>query len=604
MGGLRTPWLRVVQRWCVCLVQSDYPEREEPVADWRGARREIAMAWCNWIMILVLALAGSAPARAETGYEIAADVWLTSRLAGFVRPNAKVGDIDQSMTQLFHSNDVDGGGISETDYSLADQIRLAKERARELGRVLEKDLDGDGQITREEIAAIVRPEARQFIIVQGVRIAPTEAQVAEIVRQLTIKGLADDKNNDGVLSFEELQASITERVMKRFHTWNSMRNRVPMSLDRNGDGTVALEEYVAQVLTLLASVDTDRDGIISDREAAAFGASARVAQRAELEANRRAQDSLRMREIVKRCGFPKASGAHVVLVGTYAGTGLSDVSIGGGDVDIGAAKVSIEPGEGALFVVLTSHEAVVWQFAGAVERVKNVVVQSIRGTTSAGPRSGVVGVPRERVHFAPSVDCLRYFSSSKGSLPVQTAGQLRNLIDGVVHTTIGAFAIGDVKVPSGGVTVAATFESGRRTAVSGAGAPIWRVLKDYVASGLVSYEPADVVAAQKVDKANVLGHVAGLAQLLDSGALQLVNGGVAQFDLTAAASDQKASGKGTTLPREFRIVKPMRFPPGLSGAHRIKFLLKHGVPLPDGDAGQSCVLSEATGERLAGNGPC
>ena len=60
---------------------------------------------------------------------------------------------------------------------------------------------------------------------------------------------------------------------------------------------------------------------------------------------------------------------------------------------------------------------------------------------------------------------------------------------------------------------------------------------------------------------------AGLAQLVQSGALT-------------------QNGLG-----EFLINKKITFPAGLTGAHGVKFLLRRGVPKPDGDPGHSAVLS-------------
>jgi len=83
-----------------------------------------------------------------------------------------------------------------------------------------------------------------------------------------------------------------------------------------------------------------------------------------------------------------------------------------------------------------------------------------------------------------------------------------------------------------------------------------------------------VVASTSAEPYEVLPEQAGLIQLVQSGALT-----------------QNALG-------EFLINRKIRFPAGLAGAHSVKFLLRLGVPEPEGDPGHSTVISEDTGAPL------
>jgi hypothetical protein len=56
--------------------------------------------------------------------------------------------------------------------------------------------------------------------------------------------------------------------------------------------------------------------------------------------------------------------------------------------------------------------------------------------------------------------------------------------------------------------------------------------------------------------------------------------------------------------REFQIHRKIRFPAELTGAHAARFLLLKGVPVPDGDPGHSCVVSEETGRPLTNSLLC
>ncbi|MFM1813926.1 MAG: hypothetical protein RLZ98_621 [Pseudomonadota bacterium] len=559
------------------------------------------MAFFRNALVVAIAAALIAPSTAEASDTFTGEDWMRARLAGLVRENRKIDEIERSLLKYFEDSDLDGGGVTAADHDLADRVKLAKDRAREVSRSLERDLDGDGNITRQEIEVLVAPEARKLIVVRGVRITPTAEQVREIMVQLMEKALADDANRDGVISFSELQEAATNRLKKR-NLFYANYTRVPMLLDTDRDGIVTLKEYEAVMKSILRGVDSDNNGIVSAFEAGDFRVRASAAQRAEREERRREQEAQRMSDLIGRCGFPKAQkGQEMHLVGAYTAKGIANVDIGGSDIDVGAAQVVIEAGDEPLYVVLTSYDAVVWKFTGALHRVQNVVVQSIKGSGTKVSRSGVVGIDRARVHFSPDPGCLRYFSTSVGSQAVSAAGRLRVLSGGGVAKLAGTYGLSRVSLPGGKIESSMLMDGAQVADGKGAGAVLWQALRQYSPGGLVSLKPEDVVAAVTVKRAEVLPHIAGIAQLVDAGALQPI-AAVQAFDLSGRA--QKSGGAKSDHPREFRIVKKIRYPAGLTGAHGIKFLLKRGVPAPEGDPGFACVLSEETGQRIAGNGRC
>jgi hypothetical protein len=93
------------------------------------------------------------------------------------------------------------------------------------------------------------------------------------------------------------------------------------------------------------------------------------------------------------------------------------------------------------------------------------------------------------------------------------------------------------------------------------------------------------------------------AQLLDEGALE-VAGHARVITIgpgpteRGTASDWARKQGARTVASEFRIVRKMRFPAGLSGAHSVRFILARGVPMPDGSPGHSTVISEETGQPV------
>jgi len=54
---------------------------------------------------------------------------------------------------------------------------MAQRRAQTISQILHYDLDGDGIVTKDEIAAVMQPRARQMINANGVRLEPTPQQI-------------------------------------------------------------------------------------------------------------------------------------------------------------------------------------------------------------------------------------------------------------------------------------------------------------------------------------------------------------------------------------------------------------------------------------------
>jgi hypothetical protein len=102
--------------------------------------------------------------------------------------------------------------------------------------------------------------------------------------------------------------------------------------------------------------------------------------------------------------------------------------------------------------------------------------------------------------------------------------------------------------------------------------------------GVVTIDPAQVVATSPAEPYDVLPYGFGLAQLVFGGALEVLDDGIFYG---------------------FRIARDLpRFPAGLHGAHLTHFVLGRGVPMPAGSPGHSCVTSEETGLPLVNESIC
>ncbi len=94
---------------------------------------------------------------------------------------------------------------------------------------------------------------------------------------------------------------------------------------------------------------------------------------------------------------------------------------------------------------------------------------------------------------------------------------------------------------------------------------------------------------------------------MDEGALEAVGSRrVRRFGNLTIVGEANVEGQRAdeefSMPGELKIVKKLRFPAGLSGGHSVAFILGKGVPMPEGSPGHSRVVSEETGQIIAGPG--
>lgn len=545
---------------------------------------------------------GGDKARAE------ADAVLLSQIGAFLRYDkaTTVGQTVERMQAQFRQLDVTGEGISEASQELVRRIETARLRSHRIAAILANDLDGDGVVTRAEVEDVLRRQSLRPLRSGDAQVMPTGEQMREILRTLVDKVMEADTDHDGRITFDEMRASADKAAAGTSRYRATPRGEVPAGLDADGDGTVTLAEYVAAVRRVLAEIDTDQDGTITPDEATAAHSRIEAAQRAGFELRRREQEAQEAAARVARCNLPKPDpSAMIVAIGGYHGRALSSVSIGGDDVTTSVAQVEIEQGDQPLFIVASSYESMVWQVSGAVDRVSQFLV-SAYPTAGAGkvPRVGVVGLPAGRVSAPNGGDCLKYFTSTSDTAGLQAQGALRVMLGRAPDLAVATYAMDKVALPSGRFDDNAHYRNTMILPKIGPAVGMWREALRFNPGGVAMIEPKAVVSPLPVKAYDVLPQQAGLAQLLEDGALVTARSSrVRRFGRTTIVGDAHVDGDPTpseeyTVSSELRIVRKTQFPAGLTGAHSVKFILGKDVPVPDGDPGHSTVISEETGQTL------
>ena len=523
-------------------------------------------------------------------------------------PGMNLQGFTQQLQSYFRGVDFNMDGVvsqADADLQAADWPR-AIWRPR-LVELIGHDLNFDGVITYEEVV-----RSLGFRIRRQAYIAPSGQNSEEFLRNRIDEAVAGvmraDTNGDGQIDWEEMLAFARQALVPPNSAGNAMAGvlAVVRSMDADGDGVVTVAEFNAALERVFREADADNDGIISKEETVGF--RARVTAEAQAEFKRRMEEGVRQREAARQaaCTMPAPSpAARVVLLRVPPGDALSTVTIASQDVTVDTGQIVIEPGDEPLYLIVLGSNTTIWRFTGAVERMERLVLAG----TMTGPNSsnreqrpiiGAVGIPAERVAFLGRPGCIPTFHEMPSELGTDATEAVRRVTGMVPRLMVVAGPVAELAVPSGKTTRSDTKptefvvrEDSGTVRIERGSKPIPHdpvnlhyALQRFHAGGVVDIDPQAVVASHPVERYKILPQEAGLLQLVHSGVLMKRDSG------TQARS------------MEFMVQRATRFPPGLYGAHQVKFVVAKGVPVPEGDPGHSCVVMEATGQAVANAPHC
>lgn len=435
----------------------------------------------------------------------------------------------------------------------------AHNRSRALSQFLRFDLDGDGQIDKDEIASL------------------SPYLPANQRSELTLAIVENDKDADGELSAQEISAAANNVVSIKNNLRRSDQFEAIMSFDLDQDGQVTLPE----IAKVIASVDT----------------SAVASTRSTIR---------RDNTPAVLCKIPKpADNAEVVFLSGYEGDTLTTLAVSGQNKPTTVGTVTIHSGDKPLYIFATAYSSIVWQFKGDTDRIQQVIVQARAANGNAG--AAVAGVPGDKVKFTQIGTCLDGSITKRNAKEDAKIEGLANWLGREFDHIVVNYKIAGFQVPPGvEASVEAflkrpyenpiSFSLGERSyqltskgmSVQGTGTPEathsnapsmsvpMRSMMRFHPGGILPLEPDEVYSPTKVQHYTVLPQEAGIVQLVAEGSL------VPESQNT------------------YRIVKPIsHFPSGLAGSHAVRFVLAKGVPMPAGSPGHSSVFSEETGKCLS-----
>jgi len=465
------------------------------------------------------------------------------------------GSLTQYLTRLFTDVDFDGAGLDQSEIILYQKMTRAARRAQIATQMLKYDLDGDTIVTRAEIRTYIQARQSKFGRQNNYTLTTRLKKTIDNI-------LLGDPNNDGRIEVSEYDAL----------------SKLPRQNRRTNLG-----DHSGTAMALLEA-DPNKDGVLTQIEAMGLIGKAFRG----IKITPRVRDGFRPKA---SCKAPKAAKeAQVIVVGAYEGSSVPSVTIAGQDKETSTSKITIEEGKKSIYLVVTSYTPMIWRLNGATNRISHMLISG---------RAGITGVSKDRVSFLSARDCLKYFYKLGGIKETEAKVQVETLTGRKPTSIVGQYTLHELRLPSGdhtrakkdrnkpiltiikSDTVLGVTNDGKSRAVkviekSVPNDSLKRNILRFNPGGIITINAKSVVSDAQVADYEVLPQEAGLLQLVTSGALEIISNG------------------------QFRVVKKMRYPAGLAGAHGQKFLIKRGVPEPTGDPGHSCVFSEDKGDYIAG----
>jgi Ca2+-binding EF-hand superfamily protein len=496
-------------------------------------------------------------------------------LLGKLQGGATLERYLQAVRAEFSRLDADGDGkLDAADLESHAAIARATIRTSFAMQIMSADLDGDGAVTADEMRRKLHYDRRN----QPTPNRPGAPSIEQQIEEQVQKWLQADTDKDGKVTWlEAIEAAKQQPNYSRSveYSFGPIFSQL-QELTPQGKSALTLADLEAAATAFFRGVDSDNNGTISTDEIDAVRQTAR----------RQSMEQVRV-----KCEMPQPSeAARLVLLGAYETESLSTVALGSQDDVTGVGNVTVEPGNEPLYLVVVTYRPTIWRFDGSTERIERVVATGHHGSTRT-PLAGVVGVPAEKISFPKQVNCIRYFYEIPSWASAQAAGAVKAATGKSPDVIAGKYKLNAFKVPSGTIeviqgdrpNVLVIEKSGgtltvrgeaRNIRVANPTGDLQRELYRSDPGGVVTIDPTKVIASTSAEPYEVLPGLAGLIQLVQSGAVT-----------------QNRLG-------EFLINRKIRFPAHLHSAHSGKFLLRSGVPEPDGDPGHSNVFSEDTGAPL------
>jgi hypothetical protein len=283
------------------------------------------------------------------------------------------------------------------------------------------------------------------------------------------------------------------------------------------------------------------------------------------------------------CQIAPVNADHLFLsASTYQGDTLTNVQLGDESNVTTMVRISVTPGSKPITVLLQSSQAVIWNFEGAVGRVARAMI--VAGDRD---RAAVAGLLPAQVDMVKLTRCPEKIVPFEQAIPWRRDGILYTLFGRSPDKVAKGYSPNSISLPD--LEYRGAPSDGPEQTAETAGE---KALLSYFKGGFRMVDPKSLVSRAEVLTPETYPDAAGLIQLERAGAIRPPR----QEELDQFAEGLSKPFRSKLSPNyrlrvgfSYVILRDVKLPAGLYGAHLKNFLVMPGVPAPRGSVGHGCL---------------
>ncbi|MEP3475344.1 MAG: hypothetical protein ABJN57_03920 [Hyphomicrobiales bacterium] len=507
---------------------------------------------------------------------------------------------------LAEFDQVDHGfdGITQEELESFSKLKKNYIYSKTLLEFHQRDINQDQILTKKELEKSYLIKASSPLHIEGVYLNKTKNQIAFLIKKLVQKDLIMDSNEDQKITFAEAIKYAKAKNLKHLKAGRHIgdKTNIPLSFDIDNNGRIERKEFQRELERLLATIDKNGDGIFSNEERENYQQRFQDALKIELKLKRKLKKDRKkalnnhnplLRNLKENCKAPEfPKNAKIIFISGNYGKSLTNTLFEEKRGAVSLIDITINKTKHPLFIVASSKQKNIWRFKGDVKAIAGIWLSQGNKFAAQSPRLGVIGLPKERVHFTNSQGCIPIFTSIKPSNLKAVKKYIKTLIGKEPQAIVVQGRMHPIILPQATKVLAPNksdpgllFQKNIDSHI------LTEIAKDFNNRNLVSIRAKDVLTPLKTKIAAGLPTNLALAKLVDEGVLKVIETiKISHYSSNKNLGEVRMVGKTKFRPSKWDMLreykKPKRFlikkKTTLKSEYfkEFYFTLDAGVPLP------------------------
>lgn len=244
-------------------------------------KRQLSFAILAAFISLTLPLTFSISSLKANELGLPAEDWSLLRLSEYKNQLRKrvgrdyivsIDSLRDKFLETFDQSDFEGDGISDEDFEIVERQKKQRTYAFKIQSWLMKDLDRDFKVTKKELKIFYHKRASRSLRSGRTFIRKTREQFEQALNDMILGDLVMDKNNDEIISFNEVKNHVEKNVNQksfnnRYNRYSLVINKqIPFSFDLNNNGVIEKAEYLKIIDQTISLYNKDKNKYLSTSE--------------------------------------------------------------------------------------------------------------------------------------------------------------------------------------------------------------------------------------------------------------------------------------------------------------------------------------------------